>query len=1642
MKRATFLHARWCAFGLITAMVLSGCSTVSGDAGGIAQTKQAQVVNTTPINVNLTLPAGVNSSSILLAASNRLTLNGAGTVGDASRLTAMAGLGSGTQLLIQAGSRIFGNVISGSPITVSSSATIYGTARSGGNIDVQAGAQVVGGVTKNSPPPKSGMGWVVDWPTDGGTPVIREARNGTLTPGAPGEAIAPGHYSDFNIKSRNRMTFSTGTYYIESFNLEPEAEIMIASSAGPVIIYVKNSFRYQGKFLPVRDASGVPTVREGSVRVAYLGTNAAEITGPFVGVLIAPNADLNLNSPNSGQHKGGFFGKNITVSANGNGSLLPLDYDLNDFTRGQTKYGDGDNDGTTDDKDLCPQNPNKVEPGVCGCNVPDTDANGDRIPDCVGPVGEFCTGKTPGTECYSTICPNNKTKETCGTNGVCGDPVAECAPGGGGSASGCYYTTFRTSIYWVCNKNVSWQTAAAMCREVPGRNLVHIDGRTENSWLDFVTSSSMWIGASAAGSSGPWSWTQGTDDGAFPFWTAGGPTGSSIDGRFTHWQTTQPSNGNCGSIGADGTWTAENCGTTHGFICEQPLNVAPPTFDGDICDFYPGAVCPGTPTPTPGTCVPATDIMAGTKDNFAAVTNDCNANCTDPSLVGTPACTDHCQGVLPIPAIGDTCSAPIGTARPVCDIEQTGYGAVCQPGVTACSGGQTCGRVYECAQLNAGAVISCKQNSDCSTNVCDLTHKVCIDPTIKITDANRAYDTNKCFVSYHCGTPTEPDCDTNYFAGGDALPCNGIEVCNPNTATSEHIDPLDPANGSNLGKTPFDPDQAFEDPDPAVTTPFADAKPAGCGDPSSPCSFGTTHPWCNPQVNTDDNKIKSQGVTDQGSSDDKKGKSGSGGALTFDFDPNLSLDYNISPALFGDATFYVDAKASATASVKLTNFLSFSTPEISVLDALGDIRVDRCGLKVDAHTRLLGLDFLPAIMGDSYDDLHKFDTDATTRTKCEQGIAEFQTEVSRVAKALRDAQELIRQYKQAVASGATLNSNFCAQVVSGFVPWDFPEINCATAKPDAVVNAFIDYYAQQAINLAGKGIDSLSLPSFGNGLFSGEVKLAGKEGRESQNLLNLPFAIGPIPMSLTVDAFLTYGISGGLQFGLTPDGFLQTLKNRDPADLAYARANATPHAGAGIEMFVGAGFDCGFAAAKIGISGDVNVADIYVPLTAGAYLNVRSEGEDRPLPEDLKVANNGSPSYEVYFPPVGPSRFRFGAGYEYNARVDVVDILHGQINAQLKLKFLFFSKTWRAKIAEFAGLQDQHYQLFSGRGGIDGAIDLSGVDLGAVSMPLPFLKLPHVDAAPSGGTPVPFDSSRVEHVFYDNQCAVRPPQLCPRIFDTVPADGYWYDAEQSNVLAAYGTSGFTVGNNVYMWSDYQTGPNYNGDLAIGTATGSGAFGSNDHVGFVQGGKTVTYPQSSYPPNTRPYIGWNSAVRPTTGLAIWTDVPGIVLSASFPGALTRPQNVTIGSGTTIHYLPNDYAGTVTVQNGGTLSLDGTGQYFFNSLKVDPGGVVIINHGSGAVEIAVKDAFTWQGQLVNGSGRENAHVVGYYGTTAVTLNSPYGFNGTFVAKNASVTLAPAYYHGAVYAKTLVVQAGAYIGFLPCHLWVPPPPEVVIT
>jgi len=74
-----------------------------------------------------------------------------------------------------------------------------------------------------------------------------------------------------------------------------------------------------------------------------------------------------------------------------NGNGIPDECDIADGTSEDCNGNeipdecedDSDGDGTIDECDGCPDDPNKIDPGQCGCGIADTDTDGDGVADCI-----------------------------------------------------------------------------------------------------------------------------------------------------------------------------------------------------------------------------------------------------------------------------------------------------------------------------------------------------------------------------------------------------------------------------------------------------------------------------------------------------------------------------------------------------------------------------------------------------------------------------------------------------------------------------------------------------------------------------------------------------------------------------------------------------------------------------------------------------------------------------------------------------------------------------------------------------------------------------------------------------------------------------------------------------------------------------------------------------------------------------------------------------------------------------------------------------------------------------------------------------------------------------------------------------------
>lgn len=97
------------------------------------------------------------------------------------------------------------------------------------------------------------------------------------------------------------------------------------------------------------------------------GTWWAQLTGDQDGDGVPDGSDNCPGIANPGQ-----------VDSDGDGNGDPCD-----LCPGFDDNIDGDGDGVPDDCDGCPGDPNKDDPGVCGCGVADIDSDFDLVPDCI-----------------------------------------------------------------------------------------------------------------------------------------------------------------------------------------------------------------------------------------------------------------------------------------------------------------------------------------------------------------------------------------------------------------------------------------------------------------------------------------------------------------------------------------------------------------------------------------------------------------------------------------------------------------------------------------------------------------------------------------------------------------------------------------------------------------------------------------------------------------------------------------------------------------------------------------------------------------------------------------------------------------------------------------------------------------------------------------------------------------------------------------------------------------------------------------------------------------------------------------------------------------------------------------------------------
>jgi hypothetical protein len=251
------------------------------------------VTGTISYTFNVTLPGGtsivdstVGSGSTVSIASGANVLgptSGVGTIEIQPQGTTK-GLTMGGNVKLDDRSRVNGNIVTGGSITQSSSATVTGSEQA-----------LAPGLSPNT------TTWTVKTSSASQGPI-------TLQNNAKGAPL-PGVYDAVVVNAGSSLFLSSGTYFMNSLDVESGANLFIDSQNGPVFVYLASSIIFRGQ---EREANGgVP-----SLFVGYFGTSQAILESPYAGVFLAPNATLHLQNASTKPNIGTFYGQAFIAEPN------------------------------------------------------------------------------------------------------------------------------------------------------------------------------------------------------------------------------------------------------------------------------------------------------------------------------------------------------------------------------------------------------------------------------------------------------------------------------------------------------------------------------------------------------------------------------------------------------------------------------------------------------------------------------------------------------------------------------------------------------------------------------------------------------------------------------------------------------------------------------------------------------------------------------------------------------------------------------------------------------------------------------------------------------------------------------------------------------------------------------------------------------------------------------------------------------------------------------------------------------------------------------------------------------------------------------------------------------------------------------
>ena len=270
----------------------NGVVTLPVGSHVIRWTAKDQAGNTSTATQALNVRTGLESS-------NSVTLDDRAQVRvSGGQFATIANSGHGLTTGVQAQS---GTIVSVGGVFLRDRAIVNGDVVTAGKLTSQNLYTVTGTITENAtvsiPAGRSLAG--VTFPTSNAGPV-------SIPPNTP-RTLAPGAYAAVTAFSGATLSLSSGTYFFDSLDLEPQSHLNLNQAAGPVKLFVKGTMIDRGQIATTAGSA------DGFV-LGLAGSSGFFVESPFpAGTLIAPNSLVTITSLGVNAFRGQLFAKDIEI---------------------------------------------------------------------------------------------------------------------------------------------------------------------------------------------------------------------------------------------------------------------------------------------------------------------------------------------------------------------------------------------------------------------------------------------------------------------------------------------------------------------------------------------------------------------------------------------------------------------------------------------------------------------------------------------------------------------------------------------------------------------------------------------------------------------------------------------------------------------------------------------------------------------------------------------------------------------------------------------------------------------------------------------------------------------------------------------------------------------------------------------------------------------------------------------------------------------------------------------------------------------------------------------------------------------------------------------------------------------------------